>query len=112
LIDTGVHSLASGVYDTDPPIQIVDGMCHVPVLRELEGLLLRPAHSVRVWILFQTLHEEGRFHIPATVVMYEAQGHEFRQELPFRFTGAVSALAAPRPPSAAERRCLARATNA
>lgn len=105
-IDRGTRSIASGVYDTDPPVQVIQGTCHVPALRPVHGYRLMPGQRMRVWVLFRTLHHDGRFNVASTPVYFTSGSEVSRQVMSYGFTGGVSAPALPRSATAAERECL------
>jgi hypothetical protein len=105
----GTHSIPQTAYRTNPPVQLISGVCHTAVLRPLKGYRIAAGDWVRLFVVFQSTHV-GKWSAPSVAVTYQSHGASQTQSLAYTLQGSVS-NAAPRgklPPQ--ERACLSHTT--
>ncbi|HET7379821.1 MAG TPA: hypothetical protein VFJ24_07260, partial [Gaiellales bacterium] len=103
----GIHSIPQSLYFTNPPVQQISGICHVAVLRSVNGYRIQPGAWVRLFVVYRLI-APGRYHSPTVSVNYRSQGHTRIQVLPYAFSGTVTANGPSPKLDLAERACLSK----
>lgn len=105
----GTHSIPQSSYSTDPPVQLISGVCHKAVLRPLNGYRIAPGGWVRLFVIYRTV-EQGAWRAPSVAVTYENRGTSHTQSLPYTLEGSVSNSARRATLPRQERACLSHTT--
>ncbi len=92
---------------TYPPVDQLDGVCHVQRLLPLRGYVLDPGERIRVAMLLEA-EQPGIFQFPSVTASYRTLDGDFQQVLPIGLRFGVSAGATRRAMAPGEKPCLSR----
>jgi hypothetical protein len=99
------NATPSSLYTSDPPVLFYGTRCHRQALFPVKGYRMPPGSQVRVWIVLRALRP-GKWVIPRHVIYYTVGGSRYRQAVPLREYGSVTAHAAYIPPERDQVRCM------
>jgi hypothetical protein len=99
------NATPSSLYTSEPPVLFYGIRCHRQALFPVGGYRMTPGSQVRVWIVLRALRP-GKWAIPRHVVYYTAGGSRYRQAIPLREYGSVTAHATYIPPERDQVRCM------